>query len=210
MTAPVDIVKSIVQLVFERTKVCRDKRDAYNDGLSEVFRLQGERVVYPKQQVTCFKYRNKTYFNPKYPKVFDNQIEINLRHLHPTLMSNMDNLHKEIDDWDQNKRRLKAYLMRSLNVYFEIINEDHSLQVTLQQQGQDEAVTLFLAYALPPCITDIATDLWYPSHIPNMSMLDYTAFKTAVITKTNEFIDKEEAAVKQFKLFAFKTSVLGI
>lgn len=206
---PADRVKEIVHYVFEKTSVCRDKREAYNEGLAEVFRLQGERVIYPNQQTTCFKYRNKTYFNPEYPKVFENKIEINLRHLHPTLMAKMDNLHKEIDDWDQNKRRLQAYLMRSLNVYHNVVNRHLDIQTHIVDHSHVEPFQFFVFHILPSCIKSIIPNYSAAIGISGVKSIPFQHFKDDVISKAEEFIEKESATVEHFKLFVFKTSVLG-
>lgn len=205
-----DYIKHVVKVCFNTSELL-DKQADYKKGLLRIFDKQSSLVLYPNNDVTCFKYKNETYFNPNYPKLADNKVTVNLRHLHPSLHKEMEELIKSTAELSVNQKRFEAYCNRAAKY---LIQEAYSLIDGLNPTEWPLIAFGFIFQCLPSSL--------YSKHIKNLqetfdhqiqlnSLLD-KSFLDDLMSKLKPFSDKfkekEKTCVDQIDTFMFTIDVL--
>lgn len=188
----------------------REKRNSFNNGLMDILVKQGELVLYPNNEVTCFKYRNEVYFNPAFPKLAQNKVVVNLRHLHPSLNKKMDALINLTDQLTVAEKRFEAYCNRAAKY---VVQEDYSLIEGLGNDVTPYLIVVFILDSLPNNFSDtvwLRSDLLSNLHntfsIPAKDFFDHSKNLQPLV---NAFKEKEKTCVDQLDTFMFTINVLG-
>lgn len=191
-----------------------EKIREYTTGLREIFVKQGELVLYPDNNVTCFKYKNVTYFNPVFEKYAVNKIEINLRHLHPSLVPKLNQIEANFNDIGLNKRRMDAYIKRACTYFANYCFSELSFFNLQDHVAHVEHI--FVIETFPNSFT--VTTERYITHKEGLlrsiesKIGDSTLFKEFldfIENQSNKFKETEDATIKSFNEFMFKTNILG-
>lgn len=209
-----EYLKFILDNVFSAESILENVR-AYHKGLKKVFEVQGTLVLYPNNEVTCFKYKNLTFFNPDFEKLAKNKIEINLRHLHPSLVPVMNSLEQDFNEIGLNKRRMEAYIKRACAYYA------CNLHSTIVNIGlihySNQALNYFVYLSLPDCFIVNNNHFHEIFHDCKKPLLSECSTKTSKENLENLFKDNakkfqanEESTVNIFKQFMFKVNILGM
>jgi hypothetical protein len=209
-----EYLKFMLDNIFSAESI-KDNLKNYHKSLRQVFQQQGDLVLYPNGEVTCFKYKNNTYFNPNFEKLAQNKIEINLRHLHPSLIPKMNQLEQDFNEIGLNRRRMEAYLKRVANFY-SIHCHEFIISANLHDYSQ-HALNYFAYLAVPDCFivnnnyyhevfNDCKISLEKNGNISNFSNLLDNFYRQKVL----ELHNVEEATISTFKQFMFKVNILGM
>ena len=202
-------IKNIVDSFFN-SGTSFDKLNDYNSAVFKIFVKQGALVLYPNNEVTCFKYKNEIYYNPNYPKLADNKVVINLRHLHPSLHKEMDNLIKLTAEVITAKKRFEAYCNRASKY---MVERGIQLLETFPPQYWSLVAYGFIIETIPDSFSksvklDLESSFEY--HIDANSLS--RSFVNDLINKMapiiQDFKDKEQTCVNQLDSFMFTVEVL--
>lgn len=206
-----EYIKQVVSVCFRNNDLIEKHRD-FRSGLRQIFSKQGELVLYPNNDVTCFKYKNEVYYNPNYPKLADNKIQVNLRHLHPSLHREMDNLIKITAEIDVAEKRFESYCNRASK---HLTQEAYDLLDSVPVQDWSIIFFGFLIKCLPKTLLD--KHKYYLEeqfdHLRVVKTMLTKPFMDDLMTRlevhASNFKEKEKTCVNQIDTFMFTVDVLG-
>ena len=84
----------------------------YRQDLYQIFLKQEQLTIYPNGASTAFNFAGKDYINPGYGNLYDNDIVLRSRSLHPSLVCDMHSLLAKYELFLRVKNKLSAYCIR--------------------------------------------------------------------------------------------------
>jgi len=206
-----DVVEFLVENLFKGKPELLKKVNEYRENMQTLFNTQGELVLYPNNEVTCFKAMGRTYYNPSFGKISRLKVDVHLRHLHPSLVPTLQKIERDFNDIGLNQRRLQSYFDRGLRYFSACCHE----QAIHRPEQLFVYSCLFLLEIIPNCFALNHSITLYRKEVMDAITVNHPSdivYETVKYIKqhANDYQNNELEVIKSFTEYVFRIDVLGL